>query len=55
MTNEQMIQALQDRIEKILEFYPDNPVYESNESRSVLNYIQSIRILKEIMKEERHG
>ena len=55
MTNEQRIQALQDRLDRILESVPDNPIYEEHESRSVLNYIQSIKILKETRKEESYG
>lgn len=47
MNDAERIQALNDRIDTILERVPDNPLYEDHESRSVLNYIQCIRILKE--------
>ena len=55
MTNEERLKALEDRLDRILENTPDNPIYEEHEARSASNYIQSIRNLKEIMKEERHG
>ena len=52
MTNEQRLQALYDRLDRILESVPDNPVYEEHEARSIQAYLQSIRILKE--KEKTH-
>lgn len=55
MTNEERLKALEDRLDRILESTPDNPIYEEHESRSALNYIQSIKILKETRKEESYG
>lgn len=48
MTKEERIQAVEDRIDAILEQVPDNPIYEDHESRAVLNYLQCLKILKEI-------
>lgn len=50
MTNKERLQALHDRVDSILEAVPDNPIYEQNESRSVLNYLQCIRILEETIE-----
>lgn len=52
MTKDERIQAVEDRIDTILEQATDNPIYEDHTSRSLLNYLQALRILKE-MKEER--
>ena len=52
MTNKERLQVLKDRLDGILEGAPDNPIYEEHESRSVLNYLQSIRILEEMMQKK---
>ena len=52
MTKEERIQAVEDRIDAILEQTTDNPIYEDHTSRSLLNYLQALKILIE-MKEER--
>ena len=47
MTNEERLNALEDRLDRILESTPDNPIYEEHEARSAYYYVQSIRNLKE--------
>lgn len=42
------IRALYDRIDGILETVPDNPIYQDHESRALLNYAQTIRILESL-------
>ena len=55
MTNEERIQAVEDRIDTILEQATDNPIYEDHASRSLLNYLQALRILNDMRKEEQYG
>ena len=55
MTKEERIQAVEDRIDMILEQVPDNPIYEDHSSRGLLNYLQALRILKDMRKEEQYG
>ena len=55
MTKEERIQAVEDRIDAILEQATDNPIYEDHTSRSLLNYLQALRILNDMRKEEQHG
>ena len=46
MTDQERLKAITDRLDMILERVPDNPIYEDHEARAVLNYIQSLRILR---------
>ena len=52
MSLTEMIEAVQARLEAILMTVPDNPIYEDHESRSVLNYLQCLKILKEMKERE---
>lgn len=52
MTKEERIQAVEDRIDMILEQVPDNPIYEDHSSRGLLNYLQALKILKEMKEKE---
>ena len=47
MTNKECIAAIHDRIDLLLERVPDNPIYDEKDSRSLLNYLQALRILEE--------
>ena len=47
MTNNERIAAIHDRIDLLLERVPDNPIYDEKDSRSLLNYLQALRILEE--------
>ena len=47
MTNKERIAAIHDRIDLLLERVPDNPIYDEKDSRSLLNYLQALRILEE--------
>ena len=47
MTNKERIAAIQNRIDLLLERVPDNPIYDEKDSRSLLNYLQAVRILEE--------
>ena len=47
MTNEERKKAIYDRMDRILESVPDNPVYEEHEARSVASYLQCIKLLDE--------
>lgn len=53
MTNEERRKAIYDRMDRILEAVPDNPVYEEHEARSVASYLQCIKLLKEM--ESKHS
>jgi hypothetical protein len=55
MTNEERRKAIYDRMDRILEAVPDNPVYEEHEARSVASYLQCIKLLNEMNKEGRNG
>ena len=55
MTKDERIRAVEDRIDTILEQTTDNPIYEDHTSRSLLNYLQALRILNDMRKEEQHG
>lgn len=52
MTNKERLQAVENRLDGILEIVPDNAIYEDHESRAILNYLQARRILKEIIEKE---
>ena len=52
MTNKERLQAVENRLDGILEIVPDNAIYEDHESRAILNYLQAQRILKEIIEKE---
>jgi len=52
MSSEEYIEALQNRVERILENVPDNPIYEEHESRSIYYYLQSIKVIKEMNRKE---
>ena len=54
MTDEERLEAIKNRLDSILERVPDNPIYEDHESRSILNYLQSIKILND-RKEKENG
>lgn len=47
MTDKERIAAIHDRIDLLLERVPDNPIYDEKDSRSLLNYLQALRILEE--------
>lgn len=47
MTNKERIAAIHGRIDLLLERVPDNPIYDEKDSRSLLNYLQALRILEE--------
>lgn len=52
MTNKERLQAVENRLDGILEIVPDNAIYEDHESRAILNYLQAQRILREIIEKE---
>ena len=54
MTNKERITAIQNRIDLLLERVPDNPIYDEKDSRSLLNYLQAIKIL-EVLHNENNG
>lgn len=47
MTDSERISAINDRIDMLLERVPDNPIYDEKDSRSLLNYLQCLRMLEE--------
>lgn len=51
MTDLERLQAITDRLDAILERQADNPVYEEHEARSINSYLQSIKLLKEVIWE----
>lgn len=55
MTNKERIAAIHDRIDSLLERVPDNPIYDEKDSRSLLNYLQALRILEEIQEKRKKG
>lgn len=55
MTDKERIVAIQYRIDDILERKVDNPIYEEKDSRSLLNYLQAVRILEEILEKRKKG
>lgn len=52
MTNGERLEAIEGRLDAILERVPDNPIYEEHEARSVASYLQCIKLLNEIIKKE---
>jgi len=52
MTNAERIIAVYDRIDGILEKVPDNPIYDEKDSRSLVNYLQALRMLQELERRE---
>ena len=56
MTNEERLLAIYDRLDAILIGPPDNAIYEEKESRSINSYLQSIKLLEEMIRREgEHG
>lgn len=56
MTNEERLQAIYDRLDAILIGPADNAIYEEKESRSINSYLQSIKLLEEMIRREgEHG
>lgn len=53
MTNGERLEAIEGRLDAILERVPDNPIYEEHESRAVYYYLQSIKILVNKDEKER--
>lgn len=51
MTDSERISAINDRIDMLLERVPDNPIYDEKDSRSLLNYLQAIKILEGLHNE----
>lgn len=51
MTNKERITAIRNRIDLLLERVPDNPIYDEKDSRSLLNYLQAIKILEGLHNE----
>jgi hypothetical protein len=55
MTNTERIIAVYDRIDGILEKVPDNPIYDEKDSRSLVNYLQALRMLQELERNGEYG
>jgi len=53
MTNSERITAIYGRMDDILERSADNPIYDEKDSRSLLNYLQAVRILEEIREKRK--
>ena len=53
MKSYERAQAIEDRLDSLLEQVPDNPIYQDHDSRAILNYLQALRILKEMREKER--
>jgi len=53
MTDKERIAAIQNRIDSILQREADNPIYDEKDSRSLLNYLQAVRILEEMQYKRR--
>lgn len=55
MANHERISAIYERIDTILQREADNPIYDEKDSRSLLNYLQALRILEEIQEKRKKG
>jgi len=53
MTNSERITAIYGRMDDILGRSADNPIYDEKDSRSLLNYLQAVRILEEIREKRK--
>ena len=42
--------SLEERLDKCIATTSDNPIYEEHDSRAIYNYIMSIKVLKEMLK-----
>ena len=45
-------QSLLDRLDAVLAIIEDNPLYEQYASRNIVNYLQGIKLIKEIKSRE---